>query len=114
MALLTRQELCKLIDFDSWASVELWLVDVAGPAYREFRRDYMRAYTHRGEPVPPGSGYIKYALVRRYPELGAKVEKREREIEEGVVVREGGVDKSNCASPLSRSPGCVYFQRGDG
>ena len=95
MALLTHRNICELTGFENWAAVELWLSDIAGPAYRELCRDFVREYDRRGEPVPPGSEHIKYALVRRYPDLEAKIQAREREIENGMV--EGGVvDKSGC------------------
>ncbi|KAK3902589.1 hypothetical protein C8A05DRAFT_15366 [Staphylotrichum tortipilum] len=87
MALLSRRELCKLMEFDSWADLKVWLSDVIGAAYRELKRDFLRDYDRRGEQVPPGSEHIKYGLVRRYPELEAKVEKRVRELEDGVTDR---------------------------
>lgn len=90
---LKRWQICRLLGFNSWTAIQVWLDDVVRPAFQELNRDYLAPLEARGERNPPGDRHIKEFFVRFAEDFDRVVERRVMELEQGV---QSHPRKNNC------------------
>lgn len=81
---LKRPEICRLIGFNSWTAVQVWVASVVGPAHSQLVEGYLKPYEEMGKKTPKGNDNIKNYLVERALLLEAQVEKRVAELAAGI------------------------------
>ncbi|KAG7292711.1 hypothetical protein NEMBOFW57_002749 [Staphylotrichum longicolle] len=81
---LKRWQICRLLGFNSWTAIQVWLDDVVRPASQELNRDYLAPFEARGERNPPGDRHTKEFFVRFAEDFDRVVERRVTELEQGV------------------------------
>jgi hypothetical protein len=90
---LKRREMCRVIRFNSWTAVMVWLDEVVGDAFMELIHDYLKPFEERGERNPPGTTALKEYFVRFAEDLELKVQTRMVEMESGAGFQP---DKAGC------------------
>lgn len=81
---LKRPQICRLLGFNSWTAVQVWLDSVVRPAFQELSRDYLEPFAAVGMRSPPGDRHIKKFFERFVQDFDRAVERRASEIGQGV------------------------------